>query len=122
MKIKYVLAIASSCVLNHPSAHAASVGDLLKNVSPEKMCQKANIFEGKVTIRSFNGALCSNQTVALFSERVCPQYSKDYKDSKCHAIAVKTLKGLKQKDIIKNAKGDEKKLLEKAGITPEKES
>lgn len=95
MKFKYLVFTALSFSLVGTQVYAKT----------SSLCEKGTAF--KKTLRSLNGVLCSIKPIAAWAEKNCSSVP-DYKDSKCHTNAVKTLGGTNPGSIIKESSGIEK--------------
>ncbi|MBA4117871.1 MAG: hypothetical protein C0514_03130 [Candidatus Puniceispirillum sp.] len=82
-------------------ADVKSVVDSLVKQGPAYACKKANIFGGTVTLRSFEGRLCTDPRIAAFTQAVCPQAVSDFANSGCDTKGRAALNGKTPLDVLK---------------------
>ena len=93
--------------LSAPSVKADLLGDVssvVKSIAskgPAYACKKANLLGGTVTLRSFEGRLCSDIRVAALTQAVCPGVASDFVDSGCDVKGKAVLGGQAPLDVAK---------------------
>ena len=80
------------------------VYDSVKTGGKNVFCRKGDFWTGTFSVRSFEGKLCLNETVAALAEYVCtnPEVG-GFSSSHCNAEAVKVLDGKDPKTVIEDS-------------------
>jgi len=86
IKIATTLALAGAILCgSYEGAQASNIMGFFKNMKASgktAMCEKGDISKGKITIRSFSGALCDSRSIASFAVKACKNYP-GFWESKC---------------------------------------
>jgi hypothetical protein len=105
-KILIAAVMGVACLMGAP-AHAAldlaSVQKVINSVTskgPEYACKKANLLGGTITLRSLEGRLCSDKTIAAFTQAMCPGISSDFVGSGCDTKGKAALAGATPDSVL----------------------
>lgn len=84
---------------------AVSASDLKKlaKTGKSKFCRKASFWEGIVSVRSFEGALCLNKGVAAIAMKLCKK-TPGFMESGCAINARRVLGGQNEDTVIQQEK------------------
>ncbi|MCE2950819.1 MAG: hypothetical protein ACK5TR_03085 [Alphaproteobacteria bacterium] len=95
-------------VMPFEGASAISLSDLSEVLSSAKskgahfVCAKADALSLDFTLRSFDGDLCEDPTIAAITQIVCPGAVDDFKGSHCDVKGLTALGGQEPLTVIKN--------------------
>ncbi|MBA4750415.1 MAG: hypothetical protein H2057_07355 [Alphaproteobacteria bacterium] len=90
------------------SAFSLSLSDVGKVLTSGKkkgahfVCAKADAFSLDFTLRSFDGDLCNDSTIAAITQIVCPGAADDFKGSHCDTKGLAALDGKAPLTVIKD--------------------
>ena len=115
--LKYAL-IAGLLMTQVPvvqQVEAVSVSDIKKlaMAGKDKFCRKASFFSGVVSVRSFEGALCTHPGVAAIATKICGKV-EGFAESKCATNAKKALAGKDPETVLEQEKAKDPTIAEVA--------